>query len=79
MEGEQSRWRPRTRRIEHIWKVIEMSERLEVMMTTSTQDGKLFLKADELKVVQRHEGVETKREYCHIMISLKGLQILHWE
>ena len=43
-------------------------ERVEVRAASCPQDGKLSLKADELQVGQRHEDVERKREYYHIII-----------
>ena len=43
-------------------------ERAEVRATSCPQDGKLSLKADEPQFGQRHEDVERKREYYHIII-----------
>ena len=37
------------------------------------------MKADEPQVGQQHEYVEMKREYYHIIFSLKRLEILHQE
>ena len=43
-------------------------ERVEVRETSFPLHGKLSLKADEPQVGQRHEDVERKREYYHIII-----------
>jgi hypothetical protein len=43
-------------------------ERVEVSATSCPQDGKQSLEADEPQVGQRHEDVERKREYYHIII-----------
>ena len=43
-------------------------ERVEVREISCPLDGKLSLKADEPQVGQRHEDVERKREYYHIII-----------
>ena len=43
-------------------------ERVEVSATSCPYDVKLSLKADEPQVSQRHEDVEKKREYYHIII-----------
>ena len=37
------------------------------------------MKAGEPQVDQRHEYVERKRQYYHIIILLEGLEILHLE
>ena len=36
--------------------------------TSCLYDGKLSLKVDELQVGQRHEDVERKRKYYHVVI-----------
>jgi hypothetical protein len=43
-------------------------ELVEVRETSCPKDGKLSLKADEPQVGQRHDDVEGKREYYHIII-----------
>ena len=40
----------------------------QIRTTSCPQDGKLYLKADEPQIDQRHEDVERKREYYHIII-----------
>ena len=37
------------------------------------------MKADEPQVDQQHEDAERRQEYYHIIIFLKGLEILHQE
>ena len=47
-----------------------MDERVKVRATSCPYDGKLSLKADESHVSQRHEDVEGKREYYHIISTI---------
>ena len=54
-------------------------ERVEVRATSCPWYGKLSLKEDEPQVGQRHEDVNMKREYYHIIIFLKRFEIVHQE
>jgi hypothetical protein len=53
-----------------------VDEQVETRATSCPYDGKLSLKVDEPQVGQRHER---NWEFYHIVISLKGLEILHKE
>ena len=57
----------------------ERNERVEAKATSCPRDGKIPLKADEPQICQRHENVERKRIYYHIIILFERLEILHQE